>query len=140
MGDVVSFPISLDSDLGRELIVDCVRFAEGILDERQVRKNGGRGAGARATAAGGPGGVGGSPRVLRPGPEGRRWHGRYPRECPDPDASEPRLRSRRTAIRLSIVLVHPSAPRSEPGRPRRMTVSISSRLSWIEARHAPAQS
>ena len=38
MGDTVNFPISLDSDLGRELIVDCVRFAEGLLDERAVRK------------------------------------------------------------------------------------------------------
>jgi hypothetical protein len=38
MSDVVNFQISLDTDLGRELIVDCVRFAEGILDERQVRK------------------------------------------------------------------------------------------------------
>ena len=38
MGDVVNFPISLDSDLGRELIVDCVRFAEGLLDEKAVRK------------------------------------------------------------------------------------------------------
>ena len=38
MGDVVSFPISLESDLGRELIVDCARFAEGLLDERAVRK------------------------------------------------------------------------------------------------------
>lgn len=37
MGDVVNFPISLDSDLGRELIVDCVRFAEGLLDEKAVR-------------------------------------------------------------------------------------------------------
>jgi hypothetical protein len=26
------------SDLGRELIVDCARFAEGILTEAQVRK------------------------------------------------------------------------------------------------------
>ena len=38
MGDVVNFPISLDSDLGRELVVDCVRFAEGVLTEQQVRK------------------------------------------------------------------------------------------------------
>ena len=38
MGDVVNFPISLDSDLGRELIVDCVRFAEGLLTEAAVRK------------------------------------------------------------------------------------------------------
>ena len=38
MNDAVTFPISLDSDLGRELIVDCVRFAEGILTEQQVRK------------------------------------------------------------------------------------------------------
>ena len=38
MGDAVSFPISLDSDLGRELIVDCARFAEGVLTEQQVRK------------------------------------------------------------------------------------------------------
>jgi hypothetical protein len=38
MGDVVNFPISLDSDLGRELIVDCVRYAEGLLTEAAVRK------------------------------------------------------------------------------------------------------
>ena len=38
MGDVVNFPVLLDSDLGRELIVDCVRFAEGLLDERAIRK------------------------------------------------------------------------------------------------------
>ena len=38
MDDVVNLPISLESDLGRELIVDCVRFAEGILTEQQVRK------------------------------------------------------------------------------------------------------
>lgn len=38
MSDVVNFQISLDSDLGRELIVDCVRFAEGLLDERAIRK------------------------------------------------------------------------------------------------------
>jgi len=38
MGDVVNFPVLLDSDLGRELIVDCVRFAEGLLDEAAVRK------------------------------------------------------------------------------------------------------
>ena len=38
MGDVVSFPILLDSDLGRELIVDCARFREGNLDEKAVRK------------------------------------------------------------------------------------------------------
>jgi hypothetical protein len=38
MTDVVNFPISLDCDLGRELIVDCCRFAENILTEQQVRK------------------------------------------------------------------------------------------------------
>ena len=38
MGDVVNFPISLDSDLGRELIVNCCQFAENILTEQQVRK------------------------------------------------------------------------------------------------------
>jgi hypothetical protein len=38
VGDVVNFPVLLDSDLGRELIVDCVRFAEGLLDERAIRK------------------------------------------------------------------------------------------------------
>jgi hypothetical protein len=38
MGDIVNFPISLDSDLGRELVIDCVRFAEGLLDERAIRK------------------------------------------------------------------------------------------------------
>jgi hypothetical protein len=38
MGDVANFPILLDSEVGRELIVDCVRFAEGLLDERAIRK------------------------------------------------------------------------------------------------------
>ena len=38
MSDAVEFPISLNSDLGRELIVDCVRFAEGLLDEKAIRK------------------------------------------------------------------------------------------------------
>src|SRR6476620_8795472 len=38
MGDVVNFPIALDSDLGRELIIDCCRFQEEILTEKQVRK------------------------------------------------------------------------------------------------------
>jgi hypothetical protein len=38
VGGVVNFPVLLDSDLGRELIVDCVRFAEGLLDERAIRK------------------------------------------------------------------------------------------------------
>jgi hypothetical protein len=37
MGDVVSFPI-LDSDLGRELIVDLARFRENLLDEKTIRK------------------------------------------------------------------------------------------------------
>ena len=37
MGDVVS-SILLDSDLGRELIVDCARFREGLLDEKSIRK------------------------------------------------------------------------------------------------------
>jgi hypothetical protein len=38
MSDVVNFQISLESDLGRELVADCAKFSEGILDERQVRK------------------------------------------------------------------------------------------------------
>ncbi len=38
MGDVINFPISLDSDRGRELIQDCCRFYENILTEKQVRK------------------------------------------------------------------------------------------------------
>jgi hypothetical protein len=38
MGGVVSFPILLDSDLGRELIVDCARFRENLLDEKAIRK------------------------------------------------------------------------------------------------------
>ena len=38
MGDATEFPIVLDSDLGRELIVDCARFREGLLDEKAIRK------------------------------------------------------------------------------------------------------
>lgn len=38
MGEIVNFPISLDSDLGRQLIIDSVRFAEGLIDEQAVRK------------------------------------------------------------------------------------------------------
>ena len=38
MGDTTEFPIILSSELGRELIVDCVRFAEGLLDEKAIRK------------------------------------------------------------------------------------------------------
>jgi hypothetical protein len=38
MGDVVSFPILVDSDLGRELIVDLARFRENLLDEKAIRK------------------------------------------------------------------------------------------------------
>src|SRR6476646_511677 len=38
MSDVVNFRVPLDSDLGRELIGDCVRFTEGLLDERAIRK------------------------------------------------------------------------------------------------------
>ena len=38
MGEILNFPISLDSDLGRQLIVDCCRFQEKILTEQQVRK------------------------------------------------------------------------------------------------------
>jgi hypothetical protein len=38
MSDVVNFQVPLDSDLGRELVADCVRFAEGLLDERAIRK------------------------------------------------------------------------------------------------------
>jgi hypothetical protein len=46
---------------------------------------------------------------------------------------------RTTAIRLSIALVHPSERRSPSGRPRRITVSISSSSSRIEA-ETPAAS
>jgi hypothetical protein len=38
MGDVISFPIPLDSDLGRELIVDLCRFKESVLDEKFIRR------------------------------------------------------------------------------------------------------
>ena len=38
MGDVINFPIALDSDQGHALIVDLCRFAEGILDEKAVKK------------------------------------------------------------------------------------------------------
>jgi len=40
MSDVIPLhsPINLDTDLGRELIGDCVRFAEGLLTEAAVRK------------------------------------------------------------------------------------------------------
>jgi hypothetical protein len=36
MGELVNFPIALDSDLGRELIVDLCRFSEQILDEKFI--------------------------------------------------------------------------------------------------------
>jgi hypothetical protein len=38
MGDVVSFSILLDSDLGRQLTVDLARFRENLLDEKTIRK------------------------------------------------------------------------------------------------------
>ena len=38
MSDTIEFPIVLSSELGRELIVDCVRFAEGLPDEKAIRK------------------------------------------------------------------------------------------------------
>ena len=38
MGDVVNFPIAIDSDLGRQLVVDCARFREGLLEEKAIRK------------------------------------------------------------------------------------------------------
>jgi hypothetical protein len=38
MGEVIGFPIALDSDLGRQLVVDCARFQEGIVDEKAIRK------------------------------------------------------------------------------------------------------
>lgn len=38
MEDVVEFPIFPDSELGRQLVVDCARFREGILDEKAIRK------------------------------------------------------------------------------------------------------
>ena len=37
MGNATDIP-SLDTDLGRELVVDCARFAEGLLDEKAIRK------------------------------------------------------------------------------------------------------
>jgi hypothetical protein len=40
MSDIVQLhsPIDTNTDLGRELIVDCARFREGILDEKAIRK------------------------------------------------------------------------------------------------------
>jgi len=38
MGKVINFPISLDSDICRELIVDCARYSEGLLTEKEVKK------------------------------------------------------------------------------------------------------
>ena len=38
MGDVVSFPLLLDSDLGRQLVVDLARYRENLLDEKSIRK------------------------------------------------------------------------------------------------------
>jgi hypothetical protein len=38
MGDATEFPIILTSELGRELIVACAQFAEGLLDEKAIRK------------------------------------------------------------------------------------------------------
>jgi hypothetical protein len=38
MGEIINFPIALDSDLGRELTADLCRFSEGILDEKFLRK------------------------------------------------------------------------------------------------------
>ena len=38
MGDVVNFPIAIDSDLGRQLVVDFARFREGLLEEKAIRK------------------------------------------------------------------------------------------------------
>src|SRR6478672_1606134 len=38
MSDTVNLPIALDSDLGRQLVVDCARFQEGIVDEKAIRK------------------------------------------------------------------------------------------------------
>jgi hypothetical protein len=38
MGNVINFPISLDSDICRELIVDCARYSEGLLTEKEVKK------------------------------------------------------------------------------------------------------
>ena len=38
MGEIVTFPIPIDSDLGRALMVDCARFQEGIVTEKAFRK------------------------------------------------------------------------------------------------------
>jgi hypothetical protein len=38
MGDVINFPIPLDSDQGRELITDLARFSEELISEAAVRK------------------------------------------------------------------------------------------------------
>ena len=38
MGDVVSFPILLDSDPARALVVDLARYRENLLDEKAIRK------------------------------------------------------------------------------------------------------
>jgi hypothetical protein len=38
MGDVVNFPIILDSELGRELVSACARYSEGLMDESTIRK------------------------------------------------------------------------------------------------------
>jgi hypothetical protein len=38
MSDVISLPVSLDSDMGRALIADLARFSEGVLTEAQVKK------------------------------------------------------------------------------------------------------
>lgn len=38
MGNVINFPISLDSDICRELIVDCARYSEGLLTEKEVNR------------------------------------------------------------------------------------------------------
>jgi hypothetical protein len=38
MGGTVNLPIALDSDLGRKLITDLARYAEGICSELEVKK------------------------------------------------------------------------------------------------------
>ena len=38
MGNATEFPINLSSELGRELIVACAQYSEGLLDEKAIRK------------------------------------------------------------------------------------------------------
>src|SRR5262249_7418012 len=38
MSGTINFPMPFDSDMGREFIADCARYAEGLLSEAAVRK------------------------------------------------------------------------------------------------------